>query len=78
MTKKHAKKMKRVVDLHNEVFIANEAVFVENIKSSNAKLGNNSSRTAPESLPVNMRLSSLVLLPLKRPATSVSKRDKLI
>ena len=27
MTKEHAKEMKRVVDLHNEAYIANEAVF---------------------------------------------------
>ena len=32
MTTEHAKDMKRVVDLHNEAYIANEAVFKENIE----------------------------------------------
>ena len=32
MSKEHAKEMKRVVELHNEAFIANDAVFEENIE----------------------------------------------
>ena len=83
MTKEHAKEMRRVVDLHNEAHIANEAVFKKR-SSSNMKLGNNSSncscgtKTTFENSLVNKLLSLFALLPWRRPATSVSKRDNLI